>query len=83
VAAAAVIARLSAGPLGVPGVVAVTVTLVCAVGVLHQSGRRYRSAHAALHSGRQLPDGRLVAAVAALTAVLCLLELASLLALRL
>ena len=69
-AAALVLARLSAVLRTTPGLVLSAVCVLLAAGVVAASRSRYERAAVALEERRALPDGQLPAAISVLTALL-------------
>lgn len=68
--------RLAAEPMGAVAVAFGAVVAPVAGVILVMARRRYKRAHVALHHEASLPDGRLPAMVAVVTALLAVLEVA-------
>lgn len=74
--AAILAARLGAERLGAAALLAGGIAGATAITVLVITRARYRAAHLALHDDRELPDGVLPGAVAAIVVVLACVEIA-------
>jgi len=78
-AASLLVARLNASETGIVGWLLALAGLVITVWIMVTARARYRTAHRALHAAAPLPDGRLAAAVAALTAIAASIEVVAVL----